>query len=177
MSATQTIGFWASAVIWFVLQVKGTDARSLGNACAVVGSKGVERNVHLLVIVPMLVSLKSKATNVSVLGISERKMVRRKWNGGSASGLGIRLWNGFLQVIIHATACTGRTLGFLSRMRASVSRMGIESTMACSRMVTQANPEWVSSHFWLASGLFMRWVRVLRCSPRSWRVRVVPTRC
>ena len=55
----------------------------LGIEAFLVGSKGVERNVRLLVIVPILVSLKSKATNVPVTGISERRMVRRKWNGGS----------------------------------------------------------------------------------------------
>ena len=55
----------------------------MGIEAFLVGSKGVERNVRLLVIVPILVSLKSKATNVSALGISGQRMVRRKWNGGS----------------------------------------------------------------------------------------------
>ena len=55
----------------------------MGIGSTLVGSKGVERNARLLGIVITMVSLKSKATNVPVMGISERRMVRRKWNGGS----------------------------------------------------------------------------------------------
>lgn len=82
-NTAQTRGFWVSLLSWFALKTKGANAASLGIDSALVGSKSVERNVRLLVIVPILVSLKSKATNVSALGISGQRMVRRKWNGGS----------------------------------------------------------------------------------------------
>ena len=36
--------------------------------------------------------------------------------------------------IIHVTACTGRTLVFLSRMRASDSAVGIVLRVACSKV-------------------------------------------
>lgn len=54
----------------------------LGIEAFLVGSKGVERNVRLLVIVPILVSLKSKATNAFDMGI-EACPVRRTGDGGS----------------------------------------------------------------------------------------------
>ena len=82
-NTAQTNWFWVSFRSWFALKTKGANVALLGIEAFLVGSKGVERNVRLLVIVPILVSLKSKATNVSALGISGQRMVRRKWNGGS----------------------------------------------------------------------------------------------
>lgn len=82
-NTAQTRGVWVSLLSWFALKTKGANGSALGIGTVLVGSKGVERNVRLLVIVPILVSLKSKATNVSALGISGQRMVRRKWNGGS----------------------------------------------------------------------------------------------
>ena len=82
-NTAQTSFEWVSRKRWFALKTKGANDSALGIEDLLVGSKSVGRNARLLVIVPMLVSLKSKATNVSVLGISERRMVRRKWNGGS----------------------------------------------------------------------------------------------
>ena len=135
-----------------------------------VGSKGVERNAHSLGIVPMLVSLKSKATNDFRLGTSVSNLVRRTGNGGSEPKLVIRCSNGFLQVILRVTACTGRTLGFLPKMvskrylpgyrwwcgllkdEAETMRVWVSvSIMVSARMVTTARLEWVSRSGWLSS--------------------------
>ena len=82
-NTAQTRGFWVSLLSWFALKTKGANAASLGIDSALVGSKSVERNVRLLVIVPILVSLKSKATNDFRLGTSVSNLVRRTGSGGS----------------------------------------------------------------------------------------------
>ena len=41
---------------------------------------------------------------------------------------------GLPQVILRVAACTGRTLGFLSRMRASGIYLGIVGGLACSKV-------------------------------------------
>ena len=82
-NTAQTIWFWVSSASWFALKTKGANVTVVGIDDSVVGSKGVERNVRLLVIVPILVSLKSKATNDFRLGTSVSNLVRRTGSGGS----------------------------------------------------------------------------------------------
>lgn len=92
--------------------------------------------------------------------------------------------------IIRVTACTGRTLWFLSRMVSKRHRSGYRGMvgllkdeaetrnlwvsacwLASARMATQAHPGWVSERYWLASRIsapaLCNWV-----SCRTWLVQV-----
>lgn len=84
--------------------------------------------------------------------------------------LGIRPLVGFLQAVIRVTACTSRTLGFLSKMRAGGTCLGIVGGLACSKVKRRrcgpgyrffnglrrnkaaALSNWVSTFRWLPQG-------------------------
>lgn len=150
-NTAQTTVNWVTAEPWFALKTKGANGRQLGNALLLVGSKNNEGT-------PL-----EWVSQVRWFPQEQERQTGEAWVSAFfwfAAGIKEAAWPVWVsvsfwlpQVILRVTACTGRTLVFLSRMVSKRYLPGYRRWLGLLKGEAETRNFWVSAFSLVSAGI------------------------